>query len=136
MRNVFAIFIASVLALARGEAKELILVCPSEIPAASIRDMEIQPGWQVLNPSKLKLRSASFMGGGPEEMVDLVPFQASKSERGAFELWKFDGDEVWLRCAYGAEGQITLSRKVEGKQKKCSVTYEHDAPSRIVCMDG
>lgn len=40
-----AIIFGAFFALARADAKELILVCPGEIPAASIHDIEIQPGW-------------------------------------------------------------------------------------------
>lgn len=136
MRSVIAIILCSFFGLTRGDTKELVLVCPSEIPGASIRDIEIQPGWRIFNPNRLKLHSASFMGGRPEERKDLVPFRVSKRRGGAFEQWKFDGDEVWLRCSYGAAGQITLSKKVEGKLAECSVAYDRDTPARIVCVDG
>ena len=135
MRTIAAIIMSGLFGLTQGDAKELVLVCPSEIPAASIRDVEIQSGWRVLNPNRLKLHSASFMGGSPEKRMDLVPFQVDKNMGGAFERWKFDGDDVWLRCAYGTAGQITLSRKLEGKLAECSVTYDRDSLSRIVCVD-
>lgn len=136
MRTFVAIALGCLFAVTRGDAKELVLVCPSEIPAESIRDVEIQLGWRIFNPNRLKLQSASFIGGSPEERRDLVPFQVDKHGGGAFEQWKFDRDEVWLRCAYGAAGQITLSKKVEGKQTECSIAYDRDSPSRIVCSDG
>jgi hypothetical protein len=136
MRTFVAITLSCLFAVARGDAKELVLVCPSEIPAEFIRDVEIQSGWMISNPNRLKLQSASFSGGRPEERRDLVPFQVSKHRGSAYEQWKFDGDEVWLRCAYGAAGQIALSKKVEGKQTECSITYDRDSPSRIVCSDG
>lgn len=135
MRTSVVLILCGLLWLTRGGAKELVLVCPAEIPATSIRDVEVQPGWLIFNPSKLTLRSASFMGGRPEETMDLVPSQVSNGRGSTVERWKFDGDVVWLRCAYGAEGQITLSKKVEGKQTECSVTYYRESLSRIVCIN-
>lgn len=136
MKNIVAIIIGGFLLTSLGDAKELVLVCPDEIPAAIIRNVEVKPGWRIFNPNKLKLHSASFAGGQPEEMIELVPTQVSKRKGATSEHWKFDGDEIWLRCAYGAAGQITLSRKVEGRQTECSVTYERESPSRIICVDG
>jgi len=75
MRTFFVIILGSFLGLTQTVAKELVLLCPSEIPAASIHDVEIEPGWRVFNPNKLKLRSATFIGASPEAMMELVPFQ-------------------------------------------------------------
>ncbi len=91
------------------------------------------PGWLLFNRSKLVLHSAAFTGGAPELMIELVPIQISKKRGLEFERWKFDGDEVWLRCAYGKGGQVTLSKKVDGEPTECTVSYSHKLPLKIVC---
>lgn len=117
------------------QAGEVRLACPGELAAGAIRSEDPYPGWELYNPNKLVLRSASFMAGSPGKMMDLVPFEVRDYKGATQERWKFDGGEAWLRCSYGEAGQITLSKKIEGAPSECMITYRRNSPASIQCTN-
>jgi hypothetical protein len=130
-----ALMMIGVLSAIKGaEAGEFGLACPGELAAGAVRAAGSPPGWQLYNPNRLVLHSAAFMGGAPEKMMDLVPFDVKNSKGIGHERWKFEGGEVWLRCAYGEAGQITLSKRIEGAPSECTITYRRRALASIHCV--
>jgi hypothetical protein len=128
------IMLVGVLTLPVVGAKEWFLECPNEVAGGSI-NVQLSSGWNVYNPDRLRLRSAAFMGGAPDKMMYLVPYQVSRKAGIQLERWKFDGGEVWLKCAYGDAGQITLSKAIDGQPEECTVKYAGDTISKIACLD-
>jgi hypothetical protein len=113
-----ALVMIGVLSAVKGaEAGEFGLACPGELAAGAVRAAGAPPGWQLYNPNRLVLHSAAFMGGAPEKMMDLVPFEVKNSKGIGHERWKFEGGEVWLRCAYGEAGRLFCRKGSRGRRR-------------------
>ena len=112
-----------------GHAASSFEQCPGQIGEREVRLIDGPAGWSGYSPTGLPLLAAGFMAGAPSTKTDLKPDVTEKRGNGLISIWKFDRgflsepDGLWLSCAYGKNGEITLSKKISAQFVECSVTY-------------
>jgi len=127
-----------------GRTTPLFEACPRQIDESEIKLISGPVGWQAYNPNPLLLRAAGFMGGAPPSKIDLTPDSSEKHGQGLVSTWTFErsvaanAGGLWLTCAYGNRGELTLSRKISPSIVECSVIYADmrdgaDRKVRVTC---
>jgi hypothetical protein len=106
-----------------GEQK---IVCPTEIPEASIRLVDTPSGWSTYVASPLYLSSAGAMAGPPEQRAIMMGEPNSKKGKAEWStIYNLDSTGFtagkWMECRYGEYDQVSLSKRLDDKTKSCIV---------------
>jgi len=118
--------------------------CPRQIGELEVKLVGGPIGWSAYSPERLPLLAAGFMAGPPATKTELKPDSTKQHRGGAVSIWKFDPEFIlkpgglWLSCAYGREGELTLSKKISDGFAECTVTYGprragKDRDIRVTC---
>jgi hypothetical protein len=100
-------------------------VCPQSIPKASLHLVAPAQEWTPFVSSPLYLSSAAPADGPPERLGVLRERDATKTRTGWRRTYSLDGqypDGKWLRCDYGAFGEVSLAKRLPDEISKCTVT--------------
>lgn len=100
-------------------------VCPRSIPEASLHPVAPGQAWTPFVSSPLYLSSAGPADGPPERLGVLRERDATKTKTGWRRTYALDGqypDGKWLRCDYGAFGEVSLAKRLPDEISKCTVT--------------
>lgn len=112
-------------------------VCPQSIPEASIRLVAPSQEWKPFVSSPLFLSSAAPADGPPERLGLLHEKDATKTSTGWSRTYSLEGrypEGKWLRCDYGAFGELSLAKRLPDEVRQCTVTGkkgEHAGENRI-----
>ncbi len=104
------------------------IVCPTEIPEASIRLSNMPGEWTPYVTSPLFLSSAGAMAGPPEKRAILMGDTTWKKGKTEWST-TFDMDDAgftagkWMECRYGEYGEVTLSKRLDDRTKSCTVHF-------------
>jgi len=100
-------------------------VCPLSIPEASLRLIGPSQEWTPFVSSPLYLSSAALADGPPERLGVLREREATKTRTGWRRTYVLGGqyrDGKWLRCDYGAFGEVSLAKRLPDETTTCTVT--------------
>lgn len=104
---------------------EISLVCPTQLPAESIKIATVPEGWQPFISSPLYLHSAAPIAGPPERLGRMVG-RTIKGARGeSITLYgNLDApypEGLWLSCDYGVDNAFSIAKKLPAGVKACVV---------------
>jgi hypothetical protein len=107
-------------------AVEQKIVCPTEIPEASIRLLNTPPGWTPYVAAPLFLSSAGATAGPPEQRAILMGDSTWRKGKADWSTtYDLDGGGFpagkWMECRYGEYDQVSLSKRLDDKTKSCTV---------------
>jgi hypothetical protein len=103
-----------------------VIVCPTSIAPASIQVAVPEAAWTPFVSAPLYLHAAAPMYGPPELRGDLTDFATHPGKLEWSYTYKLDGTfdaGKWIQCAYGANNEITLSRRIDDDTRECTITY-------------
>lgn len=97
--------------------------CPNEIAAADI-SVARHNEWQAHVDYSLPLFGAGMSGGPPESEMQLrgEPLDA-RGNATSYEFGSGSAEQRWLDCHYGRSGEVTLSRKLDDRIRRCVITH-------------
>lgn len=98
--------------------------CPQELPAASLSVQSPRPGWKAFVGGPLYLSGAAPTDGPPERLGILRGEDGERTKRSWTQRYTLDGrypEGKWLRCDYGAMGEISLAMRLPDELKECTV---------------
>ncbi len=102
------------------------IVCPTEVPEASIRIANTPSGWTPYVASPLFLSSAGATAGPPERRAILMgnsTWRKGKTEWST--TYDLDGtgfsEGKWIECRYGEYDQVSLSKRLDDSIRSCTV---------------
>jgi hypothetical protein len=115
--------------------------CPQELPAASLTVQSPQPGWKPFVGSPLYLSDAAAADGPPERLGILRGEEGKRSNGKWTRKYSLSGrypEGKWLRCDYGALGEISLAVRLPDELKECTVigkrgNHAGEAEVEILC---
>jgi hypothetical protein len=99
--------------------------CPSELPAASLKVEGAPTGWATFVGAPLYLSDAAPADGPPERLGILRGEDGKVSKTSWTRKYSVEGrypDGKWLRCDYGAYGEVSLAKRLPDDVKECIVT--------------
>ena len=110
--------------VARGASS--LITCPAIVESSSIQLIGTNPEWKPFVTAPLYLHAAAPIEGPPERRGDIADFTTRQgklqwSYRYGLE-GEFEGGK-WIQCAYGANNEITLSKRIADDTKVCTFTY-------------
>jgi hypothetical protein len=100
-------------------------VCPQSIPEASLNLVAPGQEWTPFVSSPLYLSSAAPADGPPERLGVLRERDATKTKTGWRRTYALEGqypDAKWLRCDYGAFGEVSLAKRLPDEITTCTMT--------------
>lgn len=98
--------------------------CPQSISAESVHVTAPDPAWQPYISSPLYLSGAAPADGPPEQLGVLREQTSAKTKAGWTQKYTLEGpypDGKWLRCDYGAFGEVSLSKRLPDATQVCTV---------------
>ena len=126
MKNKHAAAVVTLLAVHLvAHAAPTSYVCPQSIHEASVHLAAPGEEWTPFVSSPLYLSSAAPADGPPERLGVLRERDATKTKTGWRRTYALDGqypDGKWLRCDYGAFGEVSLAKRLPDEISKCTVT--------------
>jgi hypothetical protein len=111
--------------------------CPQSIPQASVQLVAPDQEWKSFVSSPLYLSSAAPADGPPERLGVLRENTSTKTKGGWTHRYALKGpypDGKWLRCDYGAFGEMSLAKRLPDETRECTVSGkkgEHAGESRV-----
>jgi hypothetical protein len=99
--------------------------CPSELPAASLKVEGVPSGWTTFVGAPLYLSDAAPADGPPERLGILRGEGGKVSKTSWTRKYSLEGrypEGKWLRCDYGAYGEVSLAKRLPDDVKECIVT--------------
>lgn len=126
------------------QASQQKIDCPLTIAATSIRVENAATGWTPFIAASLYLNSAAPIYGPPDARGDIADFTTRMSKTEWSYTYQLDGHTdggKWLRCSYGENHEITLSRPIEDSTRECTITYRRGKKIaqnevKILCTSG
>jgi hypothetical protein len=103
-----------------------VIVCPTSIARTSIQVTASEQAWMPFVSAPLYLHAAAPMNGPPERRGDLTDFTTHPGKLEWSYTYKLDGAfdaGKWIQCAYGANNEITLSKRIADEAQECTITY-------------
>ncbi|TFW26534.1 STY0301 family protein [Duganella callida] len=115
--------------------------CPQELPPASVKVESPRPGWTTFVGSPMYLSGAAPADGPPERLGILRGDDGARNRTTWTQHYELAGsypEGKWLRCDYGAMGEVSLAMRLPDSIKQCTVTGrkgQHAGENRfeIVC---
>jgi hypothetical protein len=98
--------------------------CPQQLPAAAVR-VQPQSGWTAFVGSPLYLNGAAAADGPPARLGILRGEDGKRSKTSWTQKYSLEGtypEGKWLRCDYGALGEISLGMRLPDNVRACVVT--------------
>jgi hypothetical protein len=112
------------LSLGQTSAAPARFECPSELPAAAVKVENRNPGWKAYVASPLYLSNAAPADGPPERLGILRGIDGKRTRTTWTHTYSLEGpypEGKWLRCDYGAMGEIALAMRLPDDIKACTV---------------
>jgi hypothetical protein len=104
---------------------EMSIVCPSELPADSLKVVKNPSGWKPFISSPLYLHNAAPIAGPPERLGRLIGKTIRKTkDEWTDEYVSLDApfpEGVWFTCDYGEGNEFSLARKLNSGIQSCIV---------------
>ena len=110
--------------LCRAGAVPARFECPSELPAATVKVESHLPGWKAYVASPLYLSNAAPADGPPERLGILRGEEGKRTKASWTQKYSLEGpypEGKWLRCDYGAMGEVALAMRLPDDIKSCTV---------------
>jgi hypothetical protein len=120
------LLLASAISITANLAAAGPVECPASISGSTIQLTNPPAGWKPFVPDSLYLHSAAPIDGPPEQLGDLAEFTERKRGAESSYTYRLDGkfpDGKWIKCSYGINGEVTLSRKIDDSTAQCTFTY-------------
>lgn len=108
------------------EAAQQKIECPHSIAATSIRVVDTEAGWTPFIGAAIYLNSAAPIYGPPQDRSDIADFTTRTGKAGLSYTYALDSTSErgkWMRCAYGPNHEMTLSRRIDDATQKCTISY-------------
>jgi hypothetical protein len=117
---------AAVLAMTSqlAASAEQTIVCPPELPAASLRIAAVPQGWKPFISSQLYLHDAAPIAGPPEQLGTLVGKMVKHSKTEWTDTYDLDypaPEGKWFMCGYGVGNEFTISKRLDDSTKSCVI---------------
>jgi hypothetical protein len=99
-------------------------ICPQELPSTMLTVQSPQPGWKPFVGSPLYLSDAAPADGPPERLGILRGEEEKRSDGKWRRKYSLSGrypEGKWLRCDYGALGEVSLALRLPDALKECTV---------------
>lgn len=112
-------------------------VCPTSIPETSIHVIAPGQEWKPFVASPMYLSGAAPADGPPELKGVLRERHAATTKAGTVQTYSLNGpypDGKWLRCDYGAYGEMSLATRLPDDTRECTITRqkgEHAGEHRV-----
>lgn len=100
--------------------------CPTSINGRSIQLTNPPQGWKPFVPDSLYLHSAAPIDGPPEQLGALAEFTETRHGKEISYTFRLDSnfpDGKWIKCSYGVNGEITLSKRINDNVTQCTFAY-------------
>lgn len=100
------------------------IVCPSELPEASMKVISVPPGWKSYISSPMYLHNAAPIDGPPERLGTLIGKTVKESKTAWTQKYNLDRsfpDGKWFKCDYGMLNDFSLAKKLNDDTKECTV---------------
>lgn len=114
------------LASSLSQAASQSIECPLSIAPKSIQLIDTEQGWTPFVSAPLYLHAAAPIYGAPELRGDIADFTSHPGKNEWSYTYKLEGnfdDGKWIQCAYGANNEVTLSKRIEDHTQECTFTY-------------
>lgn len=139
MKNQYLLFIAPLwLALqVVAQAAPTSYLCPQSIPEASVHLVAPSQEWTPFMSSPLYLSGAAPADGPPERLGILREETSTKTKAGSTQRYTLAGrypEGKWLRCDYGAFGEMSLAKRLPDETQECTVSRkkgEHAGENKV-----
>jgi len=108
----------------RARASPTRFHCPQELPATSLSVQSPQPGWRTFVGSPLYLSGAAPADGPPDRLGILRGEDGIRIKSTWTQKYSLGGrypEGKWLRCDYGAMGEVSLAMRLPDELKECTV---------------
>lgn len=105
-------------------AADQTIVCPPELPAASLSIANVPQGWTPFISSQLYLHDAAPISGPPNRLGTLVGriTKISKTEWiDSYDLDYSAPEGKWFMCGYGVGNEFTISKPLDDNTKSCVI---------------
>jgi hypothetical protein len=115
--------------------------CPASISGSSVQLTNPPQGWKLFVPDSLYLHSAAPIDGPPEQLGDLADFSERRHGKESSYTYRLDSnfpDGKWIKCSYGVNGEVTLSKRIDDNTTQCTFVYRKGVKAgqndiRIAC---
>lgn len=100
--------------------------CPLSVAPASIQLVNTPPEWRPFVTAPLYLHAAAPIYGPPEARGDIADFTTRHGTVEWSYTYKLEGnfsDGKWIQCAYGANNEVTFSKRIADDTQECTFTY-------------
>lgn len=123
--------LACILAVS-GEAiaAQRIFECPQSIPETSVQVTAPTGAWKPFVASPWYLGGAAPADGPPERLGVLHEQETTHTKSGWTRKYQLNGQYPkgkWLRCDYGALGEVSLAKRLPDAIRECTVTGKKGA---------
>ncbi|WP_426192164.1 STY0301 family protein [Massilia sp. DWR3-1-1] len=110
------------------------IVCPAELPESALRAGIAFDGWIPHVNGPFRLSFAAPTGGPPEQDAELAFYTTTRSNTArtnTYDLRPPNPGGIWIKCAYGELGDLSLHRRLDDRIEQCSVTVSNALPRKI-----
>lgn len=98
--------------------------CPQSLPATSLSVQSPESGWKSFVGSPLYLSGAAPADGPPDRLGILRGEDGKRTKNTWTQKYSLGGrypEGKWLRCDYGAMGEISLATRLPDDLTQCTV---------------
>lgn len=99
--------------------------CPQELSADAVKVQSPAAGWKSFVGAPLYLSNAAAADGPPERLGVLRGEEGKPTKTSWTQKYNLEGaypEGKWLRCDYGAFGEISLGMRLPDGTAECTVT--------------
>lgn len=125
-KSPIALCVLLAVASPRSFAGTQLVECPVSIPPSLIRLTGPASEWKPFVSAPLYLHAAAPIYGPPEARGEIVDFTSRPGKIEWSYSYKLEGnfdDGKWIQCAYGANNEMTLSKRIDDNTQECTFTY-------------
>lgn len=120
-------------------AAEIEIVCPTELPAHTLKITAPQQGWKPFTSLPVYLHSAAPIAGPPERLGRMVGRTISRTRKES--TVRYDNldapypEGVWFSCDYGEANGFSIAKKLPAGIKSCLVKYKNGEKAGQMAVD-